>query len=56
MKNDHFTKIDVEQVLDLGIEGTDLDLSLVGKEGKKLNVGIVGFGPAGIITAISLSK
>ena len=35
---------------------TDKDLSLVGKPGPKLNVGIVGYGPSGILTAIGLSK
>ena len=34
----------------------DLDMSLVGKEGNKLKIGIVGYGPAGIISAICLSK
>jgi 2-polyprenyl-6-methoxyphenol hydroxylase-like FAD-dependent oxidoreductase len=28
----------------------------IGKEPKKLNIGVVGYGPAGIIAAIGLSK
>ena len=40
----------------LGVDAVDLDISLLGKEGPKMNVGIVGFGPSGIIAAIALSK
>ena len=34
----------------------DLDPDLIGKEPKKLNIGIVGYGPSGIIAAIALNK
>ena len=34
----------------------DIDMSLIGKKANPLKIGIVGYGPAGIITAISLSK
>lgn len=34
----------------------DLDIELVSKVPRKLDIGIVGYGPSGIIAAIALSK
>ena len=34
----------------------ELSMDLIGKKPKKLNIGIVGYGPSGIVAAIGLSK
>jgi len=37
-------------------EGGQTDIDLVTKPGKKMNIGIVGYGPAGITAAIGLTR